>query len=141
MVLFQIPSNYDPGPKMAPPQGLSVVHRKSLKNLPSQKLLGQFQSNFTGMFLGWSSFRFLQIMNPPTQTGPGPGLISFSQENLKKSYSQKQLGQFKQEFTGMFLWWSSFRFLQITTPGLKLAPPQGLSVFGRKIFKILLRGN
>ena len=32
-------------------------------------------------------------------------------------------------FTGMFLAWSSFRFLKSMTPGLKVAPPEGLSVF------------
>jgi len=51
------------------------------------------------------------------------------------------MGQFVPYITGMFLGWFSFRFLQSMTPRPKLAPPRGLSVFHRKIFKNLLLRN
>jgi len=57
VVPFQIPSNHDLGHKMAPPGTYQFFIGKSHMS-SSQKLLGQFQPDFTGMFFGWS-FRFL----------------------------------------------------------------------------------
>ena len=51
------------------------------------------------------------------------------QQLLQRSSSPKLLGQFLPNFTGMVLGWSSIRFLKIITPGPKMAPPEGLSVF------------
>ena len=44
----------------------------------STKLLGQFQPNFTEMFIGWSPYRFLQIMKPGSKMAAPRGRISFS---------------------------------------------------------------
>ena len=38
------------------------VRKLFLQNTSPQKLLTGFLRNFTGMFLGWSSFEFLQII-------------------------------------------------------------------------------
>ena len=53
----------------------------------------------------------------------------------------KLLGQFLQYFTGMFLGWSSFRFLKIMTPGPKMPRPRAYQFFHRKILKNLLLRN
>ena len=116
----------------------SVVRRREQLLQRSPKLPGQFLPNFTGMVLWWSSFRFLKIMTLGPKMAPPGGLSVFHKKIFKKSSSLKLLGQFLQYFTGMFLgWsgWSSFRFLKIMTPGPKMAPPEGLSVFHKKIFK------
>ena len=92
-----------PGPKMAQPGGLSVFHRKIFKNL-LLKLPGQFLQYFTGMFLGWSSLRFLKIMTPGPKMAQPEGLSVFSKENLKKIFSSETTWPISTIFHGNVPW-------------------------------------
>ena len=122
------------------PSVRSFVHSsvRACKNLflqkTSQKLLTGILPNFTGMFLRWSSFKFFQIIVfyeeaivialCPSCLCPSvrPFIRSFIRSSvhackklfLQKTSPQKLLTGFLRNFTGMFLRWSSFIFLQIS---------------------------
>ena len=55
---------WTPGLKMVPPWGLSAFDMKILKYLLFKNLYADLNQNFTGMFLGWSLFKFLKNYNP-----------------------------------------------------------------------------
>ena len=130
---FRFEKIMTPGPKMVPPGGLSVFHRTILKNKFALKILGQFLQYFTGMVLGWFSFRFFSNFDPWAKNDSLLGLSVFGRKILKNLLLRNYWANFLLDFTGTFLGWSSFRFLEIITPGPKMAEPGGLSVFCRKI--------
>ena len=77
----------------------------NLQTAPPKPLIGIWPY-FTGMILGWSSFKVVQMV--PVHC------ISRSQElkiylliKLQKSSCQKPMNQIQYNFAEMFLWWSS----------------------------------
>ena len=84
----------------------SVVVRRRRQQLfqrSSTKLLGQFQPNFTEMFIGWSPSRFLQIMNPgPKMARPG-GLSVFHRKLFKNHLLRNYWANFNQISQKCFL--------------------------------------
>jgi len=122
---------------MAPPVGLSVFHQKIFKILLLRNYWANFYQISQKRSLGAplpDSFKLW----PPGPKWPHPRAYQFF---IGKSSSHKIQSQFLPNFTEIFLRWSSFRFLQIITLRPKLAPPRGLSVFYRKIFKNILLRN
>ena len=91
-----------------PARGLSVFHRKILKNL----LLINYLVNFNPQecSLGGPLSVSFKLW-PRAKTGPTLELISFLEEYLENSSPKILQCQFLPNFTGMFLRWSYSRFL------------------------------
>jgi len=78
-------------------------------------------------------FQIPSNSDPWAKNGSLGGLSVFGRTILKNLLLRNYWDNFLLDFTEMLLGWFSFRFLEIMTPGLKMAQPGGLSVFGRKL--------
>ena len=76
----------------------------------------QFQYNFAGVLLWWSSTKIVQAIwiRQKNMAARGRGLFSLYIyiENFKKSSCQKPLDRFQYNFAGMFVWWSCTKIVQ-----------------------------
>ena len=104
---------------------------------PPKPLIG-FWPNFTGMILGWSSFKVVQIVPVHWLPRSQELKIDFLTENLKKSSCQKPLDRFQYNFAEMFLWWSSTKIFQAIVICQKPWPSGGGAYFP---YISILKGN
>ena len=95
---------------------------------PPKPLIG-FWPNFTGMILGWSSFKVVQMVPVHCISRSQELKIDFLTKKLKKSSCQKPLDWFQYNFAEMFLWWSSTKIVQAIWIRQKTWPPVGGAYF------------
>ena len=87
------------------------VRKQFLQTTSSPKPLIGIWPNFTGMILGWSSFKVVQMI-PVHFISRSQGLkIDFLTK--KKTSCQKPLDRFQYNFAEMLLWWSSIKIVQV----------------------------
>ena len=93
MTLCQVCSKLTPGPKMAPPRGLSVLHRLIQENLEKSSSLKYKVQSFDVWYVLSPNgpLPILFKLRPPGQKWPYPGAYKFFiEKSLKSSFPKPQ---------------------------------------------------
>ena len=121
------------------------VHKQFLQTTSPPKPLIGFWPNFTGMILGWSFFKVVQMVPVHYISRSQELKIDFFNWKLKKSSCQKPLDRFQYNFAKMFLWRSSIKIVQAILICQKTWPLGGGGLFSLYIyienFKNLVRNH